>query len=134
MPPLEAFTLTRADLVGGAAAFVLSLVVTTALAIVVLVRLPATHFVDDPAAPARGGFARRLGRNALGVALVVVGALLSVPGVPGQGALTVLIGLTLLDFPGKRRLERVLFRSARLRATLDRVRARFGKEPFVVPP
>ena len=31
---------------------------------------------------------------------------MALPGVPGQGLLTMLIGLTLLSFPGKRRLER----------------------------
>ena len=32
------------------------------------------------------------------------GVILSVPGLPGQGLLTVLAGVFLLDFPGKRRL------------------------------
>jgi hypothetical protein len=30
---------------------------------------------------------------------------MSVPGVPGQGLLTILLGVMLLDFPGRRSLE-----------------------------
>jgi hypothetical protein len=37
-----------------------------------------------------------------------MGIILALPGVPGQGILTVLIGVMLLEFPGKRRLERAI--------------------------
>ena len=41
-----------------------------------------------------------IGKNMAGVLLVVLGILLSLPGVPGQGILTILLGIMLLDFPG----------------------------------
>jgi hypothetical protein len=41
-------------------------------------------------------------RNLLGLALVGLGALLSLPAVPGQGLLTIFAGLMLMDLPGKR--------------------------------
>src|SRR5436305_9542440 len=47
-------------------------------------------------------------RNLFGYVLVVLGIIMSFPGVPGQGILTILIGVMLLDFPGKQRLERWL--------------------------
>ena len=52
-------------------------------------------------------------KNILGGLLVVVGILLSVPGIPGQGVLTILTGLIISDFPGKRRLESRLIRLPR---------------------
>ena len=43
-----------------------------------------------------------------GVLLVIVGVLLSLPGVPGQGLLTVLAGVILIEFPGRHRLVRAI--------------------------
>jgi hypothetical protein len=99
------------------------------------VSLPPNYFRDDaPAAPwprtpmLRGLW--KVAKNVLGVALVALGLLLSLPGVPGQGILTILIGLILLDFPGKRGLERRLVtRPAVLRA-INRLRARFNRPPM----
>ena len=42
-------------------------------------------------------------KNVAGGGLILLGLVMLV--LPGQGILTVLIGLTFLDFPGKRRLE-----------------------------
>ena len=43
-----------------------------------------------------------------------------------------MIGLVLLDFPGKRRLEQRILARRRLRAAINRLRARFGREPLVL--
>ena len=51
---------------------------------------------------------------------------------PGQGLLTMLIGLLLLDFPGKRAVELKLVRRPGIAAFLNRMRARHGRPPFVV--
>ena len=50
----------------------------------------------------------KIGKNTLGVLLVLIGIVLSLPGVPGQGLLTILIGVIMLDLPGKQRFERRL--------------------------
>src|SRR5947208_1951233 len=81
----------------------------------VLVKLPATYFQADhqPAFlwekrhPALRWTAL-IAKNLLGVLLVLIGIILSLPGVPGQGILTILIGVMLLNFPGKRHLEQRL--------------------------
>jgi len=73
-----------------------------------------------------------IGKNILGVLLVVVGILLSIPGVPGQGLLTILLGIMLLDFPGKRRLEQNLLRRPQILKTINRLRARFGKQALEI--
>jgi hypothetical protein len=59
-----------------------------------------------------------------------MGFVMALPGVPGQGILTMLIGLTLVDFPGKRSLEQRLVRRPSVRRALDKVRARFGHPPL----
>src|SRR5579859_1914954 len=80
----------------------------------VLIRLPPTYFQKHhpPVFWAeRHPILRWTGfilKNLIGVILVFVGIILSLPGVPGQGLLTILIGVMLLDFPGKRRLEQAI--------------------------
>jgi hypothetical protein len=64
--------------------------------------------------------------------LVVLGLIMAVPGVPGQGLLTVLIGLTLLSFPGKRRLERRFVRMPALLRGINRLRGRFRRPPLEI--
>jgi hypothetical protein len=71
-------------------------------------------------------------KNLAGALLVALGIVMALPGVPGQGLLTALIGLTLLNFPGKTDLERRLIsRPAVLRA-INRWRARFSRPPLVL--
>jgi hypothetical protein len=112
---------------------------TVAVVAAVVVTLPADHFrtrrrpLRAPGSSVRGTLART-SRNLLGLALMLVGVLLALPGIPGQGFLTVLIGLMLVDFPGRRRLERRLVAWPGVLATMNRVRARFGRPPLLPPP
>jgi hypothetical protein len=69
-------------------------------------------------------------KNLGGVVLVALGLIMAVPGVPGQGLLTALIGLSLLSFPGKRRLERRLIRRPVVLRTINRLRHRFDRPPL----
>ena len=112
--------------------FVLTFVVSLGAVAAVIVRLPAEYFRDDYVSPlAKQHFVMRwtgwIVKNAVGALLVSLGLLLSLPGVPGQGLLTILIGVMLLNFPGKRRLERRLVSLPRVLAAINALRARFGK-------
>ena len=71
-------------------------------------------------------------KNIFGGLLVVVGLLLSVPGIPGQGVLTILTGLIISDFPGKRRLERRLVRLPVVLSAANQIRSRFKRPPLVL--
>jgi archaellum biogenesis protein FlaJ (TadC family) len=73
-------------------------------------------------------------KNALGLFLVVLGMILLLPGVPGQGLLTVLIGLTLLNFPGKRAFELWLVRSRPVLSAINWIRAKNHRPPLILPP
>jgi len=44
-------------------------------------------------------------RNLIGLPLLAIGIVLSVPLVPGQGLLTILLALLIMEFPGKWKLE-----------------------------
>jgi hypothetical protein len=119
------------------------LVITVATAVVsliavgfVVVRIPPTYFVGDHPPRAwenRHRFIRWpliVLKNLFGVFLVLFGLALSVPGVPGQGLLTILIGAMLLDFPGKRRFEKWLLRRRGVLKTINKLRARHGSPPL----
>jgi ABC-type amino acid transport system permease subunit len=69
-------------------------------------------------------------KNLAGVVLVLLGLIMAIPGVPGQGLLTAVIGITLLNFPGKLRLERRCLQIAALRRGINRLRARWGRPPL----
>lgn len=131
---VEGTTLTE-RLLWGAGLFAASSLLSLAAVTAVLVALPVDYFRGG-AAPAdwpRSSLLRwawRIGKNILGLALVVLGLLLSVPGVPGQGLLTMLIGLILLDFPGKRSVERRLVARPAVLGAINRVRARFHRPPM----
>ena len=69
-------------------------------------------------------------KNIVGFLLIVVGALMSLPGVPGQGLLTVLAGLIISDFPGKKRLARRIIRIRTVYLTANKIRLHFKRQPL----
>jgi hypothetical protein len=71
-------------------------------------------------------------KNVLGVGLVVLGLIMALPGVPGQGLLTMFIGIVLLDLPGKRAFERRIIAKPTILHACNRLRLRFGKKPFTL--
>ncbi len=102
-----------------------------ALGPVFIARLPTDYFASDVMSrrlARKSSLAMSVARNLAGIALLMVGLLLLI--LPGQGLLTILAGLLLVDFPAKKSyLARVLKRP-KVRAALDWVRRRVGKEPF----
>ena len=67
-------------------------------------------------------------RNVLGWVFVVAGIAMLV--LPGQGLLSIIAGLVLIDFPGKHRLERRLLASHVVRDAMNWLRRRAGRPPF----
>ena len=116
---------------------VASFVGTTALTVWFVVKLPADYFVlqRQPRSDSRTSvshWAQLLLRNLLALGLIGLGIILSLPGVPGQGLLTILLGVMLSDFPGKERLERKIVSYPKVHEALNRLRARFGKPPLMI--
>ena len=114
--------------------FVLVFAASLASIIALIVILPTRYFVaNHPFWPDGHPLARAVAlvaKNLLGLAIVALGIVLSIPGVPGQGLLTILVGLVLLDIPGKRRLVKALARRSWIQRSLNGLRARFGRAPL----
>jgi len=64
----------------------------------------------------------RLGKHLLGLLIVLVGVAMLV--LPGQGILAILMGLMLIDFPGKRGLEQRLVQQPAVWRALNWMRAK----------
>jgi archaellum biogenesis protein FlaJ (TadC family) len=71
-----------------------------------------------------------IGKNLLGAVLLAGGLMMLF--VPGQGLLTMAMGLLLLDYPGKFALERRLAGQHAVLTGLNWLRARAGAEPLVI--
>ncbi|NLY40819.1 MAG: hypothetical protein GX055_04245 [Desulfovibrionales bacterium] len=98
---------------------------------IVVSRLPEDYFVHPCQRPVR---ASRID-TILVVLKNICGFVVFLSGVamlflPGQGLLTMLIGVLLMDFPGKYRLERALIARAAVRNALNWMRMRWGRAPF----
>jgi len=104
----------------------------------VVTRLPHDYFsrprravwrdtADEPV------FALVLGvfKNLLGALLVLLGLVMLVT--PGQGLLTLLVGLLLMNFPGKYQLERWLVLRPGVLRGLNWLRSRRDQTPFDTP-
>ncbi len=102
----------------------------------ILVRLPTDFF--DTRVPRRWmenhhPVLRLLGhivKNVVGAIFVFAGFLMLF--LPGQGILTMLIGVTMLDFPGKRQLEAKMIGQPAVLSAVNTMRQKFGKPPLTI--
>jgi hypothetical protein len=125
------------DVLLGLGIFSIVAFVGTLIAIpIILVRLPPDYF--DLRRPRRWmeghhpllRATTRVLKNVLGAIFILAGIAMLV--LPGQGILTMLIGISLMDFPGKRSLERnIVSRPTVLRA-INAICERFGHPPLIV--
>jgi hypothetical protein len=104
----------------------------------VVANLPHDYFVRerrDPAHQTRRHpvlwAALSVAKNILGFVLVVAGIAMLV--LPGQGILTILVGLSVSNFPGKFRLERRLVGRPAVGRALNRIRRLAGRPELEIP-
>lgn len=111
-------------------------VLATVFGFATLVMLPASHFVTGEPVIRRHPLLRGLLavlRNLVGGVVLLMGLVMIVPLVPGPGLVFLLLGLSLVTFPGKRSLELKLLRLPSVNGFITRLRARFGRAPFELP-
>ena len=122
----------------GVGLFAFSLIVSFVAIAVVMIKIPPNYFSPNyhpefmHGKPFLVRWSAVILKNALGVFLIVLGILLSLPGVPGQGLLTILLGLIMVDIPGKRPLEARIIQRPAIQAAINNLRARFQKPPLVL--
>lgn len=130
--------LTLGQVLIGVGLFLLSLTISFASIVIVLVKIPANYFsshYSQDFLPGSSWFVRWGAvalKNLLGLFLILLGLVLSLPGVPGQGLLTILLGLVLMDIPGKRPLEARIIQRPAILSAANRLREKFQKAPLIV--
>ncbi len=129
--------LTKEVLIGLTIASVAFFVGTLIVIPFILVRLPP-HYFDERHPrrwmPNRSPVLRLVGliaKNAVGAVFLAVGIALLF--LPGQGILTILLGVSLMDFPGKRYIERKIIGQPAVLKAVNSLRAKYNKPPFTVP-
>lgn len=122
----------------GVVLFLITFSISLGIVSFIMVRIPPDYFKKDNPRKVLPNHHRAvrslvlLARNILGVFLVGLGIVLSLPGVPGQGILTILLGVMLLDFPGKRSLEYKLVSRPKVRQAINKLRNKFGKPELIL--
>lgn len=131
-------SLTWGGILLGVGIFLLSLGLSFLAIAIVLVKIPANYFSPSysqdfmPDKPWLVRWSAVILKNLLGVILIILGILLSLPGVPGQGILTILLGLIMLDIPGKRPLEAKIISRPNVLAAANNLRERYNKPPLIL--
>jgi hypothetical protein len=105
---------------------------------IILMRLPADYFdvrTPRPWMENHHPILRMIGhvvKNVVGAIFLFAGFLMLF--LPGQGVLTMLIGLSLIEFPGKRRVEAKIVGQSTVLSTINAMRAKFDKPPLIIAP
>lgn len=125
-------------LIGFAVSSVFMFVGTLIAIPIILMRLPADYFdirKPRPWMENHHPILRLVGhivKNVVGAIFLFAGFLMLF--LPGQGVLTMLIGLSLIEFPGKRRLEAKIVGQSTVLSTINAMRAKFDKPPLIIAP
>ncbi len=99
--------------------------------------IPADYFAHDARVAAKWKQAHPIIRITVLILKNLVGFIILMAGLamlvlPGQGLLSILVALMLMDYPGKFRFERWIISRPTLLHLINRLRARFGKPDLVV--
>lgn len=129
-------SLTVTNVLVGVGLFLLSLTISFAAIAIVMVKVPPHYFSEHherdflPDSPWLVRWGAVIAKNIAGVFLVILGIILSLPGVPGQGILTILLGLIFLDIPGKRPIEARIIKRPTVLSAINKLRAKYNKPPL----
>jgi hypothetical protein len=104
-----------------------------------LTRIPRDYFLTHPVPLAEWKASHPICRwvvlafrNLIGAVFVILGFIMLFT--PGQGVITLLVGVSMMTFPGKRALELRLIRMKRVLKTINWLRAKSHHAPLELPP
>lgn len=99
----------------------------------VLAKLPANYFSKPPSVKplSVGRLVMSVIKTILGIIIVLTGMVLMVT--PGPGLVCLVLGLVLCEFPGKHSLLRRVIRQPSVFSTLNWLRKKASKPPFLLP-
>jgi hypothetical protein len=120
------------------AASIVVFLISPAVAAWLVTKLPADYFAQKRHHPLSSWddyptlrLVLLVAKSLLGVVLVLAGLIMLIA--PGQGVLTIIVGLMLVEVPGKYRLEQWLATRRRVWRSLNWLRKRAGKPELKSP-
>ena len=129
-------SLTWTRILFGTGLFMLSVVLSAVVVGIVMVIIPenyfSSHYEHDflPNSSWLTRWGAVVAKNVAGLVLVIAGIIMLIG--PGQGILTILIGIILMDIPGKRPIEARLIQRPVILGIVNNFRARYNKPPLVM--
>ncbi|MDQ3490971.1 MAG: hypothetical protein M3449_07900 [Acidobacteriota bacterium] len=129
-------SLTLGKILLGAGVFLVSLIINALIVGIVIVKIPANYFsshYQQDFLPNSSWFTRwgvTIVKNVAGAILVILGIAMLIG--PGQGILSILSGLIMMDIPGKRPLEAKIIKRPAILAAANKLRSRYKKEPLLM--
>lgn len=134
---LDWITIDEATLWCLAVFSIVSFMGTLILVPVLIIRIPEDYFAEtkrhrwEPWAHEHPviRWSLLITKNILGYIFIILGIAMLV--LPGQGILTIFIGIMFINFPGKYRLERWVVMRGPLLNTINKLRHRTGRAPLI---
>jgi hypothetical protein len=129
-------TLTLNYILFAGGIFLGSLLLNVLVIGLVFVKIPphyfSSHYEDDflPNSSWLTRWGAVILKNLAGLFMIVVGIVQLVG--PGQGILSILTGVILMDIPGKRPLEARIIQRPAILAVVNKLRAKYNKPPLVM--
>jgi hypothetical protein len=117
-------------------AFLFSVLLNIVVIAIVFVKIPAnyfsTHYQQDfmPDSSWHKRWGAFVLKNLAGAAMILIGIVQLIG--PGQGILSILTGVILLDIPGKRPFEAKLIGRPAILAAANKLRAKYNKAPLMM--
>ncbi|MGI8639464.1 MAG: PGPGW domain-containing protein [Pyrinomonadaceae bacterium] len=129
-------SLTWDRIAWGLLIMVISVIASYGLIVIGMIKIPANYFSSSYVKeinPDKHFFVRwgvLIIKNLIGFLLIVAGIVMIFT--PGPGVPTILLGLIMMDIPGKRPLEAKLIQRPMVLSAVNDLRAKYNKPPLIM--
>ena len=129
-------TLTWNQIIWTAVFTVVTVIISYGAIVIGMVKIPADYFSSSYAKEIKNDkhftirWTALIVKNVIGFLLIIAGIIMLFT--PGPGVPTILLGLIMMDIPGKRPLEAKLIRRPMVLSAVNDLRARYKKPPLVM--
>lgn len=129
-------SLTWSRIIWGLLITVVSVIASYGLIVVGMIKIPADYFSSTYVKEIKTDkhfsvrWAAVILKNVIGFLLIIAGIIMIFT--PGPGVPTILLGLVMMDIPGKRPLEARLIQRPMVLSAVNDLRARYNKPPLIM--
>jgi len=129
-------SLTWSRIIWGLSFTVITIIASYGLIVIGMIKIPADYFSSTYVKEINRDthfslrWAAFLVKNIIGFLLIIAGVIMIFT--PGPGVPTILLGLIMMDIPGKRPLEAKLIKRPMVLSAVNDLRARYNKPPLIL--